>query len=754
MPFSRIRISRAYLVKAGIAATDALLVVVALYCAYLIRFDFGIWSVYGTQLLNLLPIFVLIRITALYYTRSYSFIWKYASVNDLVKVLKAIVGGMALLAVVNYFRNYPVGLLLAIMFFVSALVHRGFLRFLPRVRHKRLLILGFGVVTVPLLGAGFFAYTILASAPLTFYDIPIIGVYMKTLDFPFDLAMPRGVLIMESILSFLLVSGVRVAPRLFSELFLRDRKRGRRTLIYGAGDAGESIVRALKQKPDLGYWPVAFVDDDPFKQRISIHGVGVQGTRQELAELIERHKVEVLLISTSLLSTEDLREVASICLQKQVAVRRVRGLSGMVDADVGLQHLEDVDIRELLGRPEIELDPARVEHYLQERVVLITGAGGSIGSELCRQVSRCRPALLVLLGKGENSIYLIEKELEKSFPDLEKVSVIGDICNPSKMDFVFGTFKPDVVFHAAAYKHVPFMEDTPEESVVNNIFGTRTVAQAALRHRVGRFVLISSDKAVHPSSMMGVTKKVAELVLQQLAGGAEKGGEGEREKGGEGEREKGRMGEWGDGSSHLPSSISHLPAGPGCEGMRTKFIAVRFGNVLRSRGSVIPLFEKQIQAGGPVTITHPEMKRYFMSIPEAVRLVLHSGAIGRSGDLCILDMGEQVRIVDLARNMIRMAGKRVNADIDITFTGIRPGEKLYEELFTEYEARSLQKVDKIFVCQPEGCDWELFDETLERLRQAADGCKREEIVRLLGKVVPSYRPYGGKERSEETAEVG
>ena len=699
------RIPRGYLVKGGVVVVDAIVVVVALYCAYLIREDFAIRPFYLDQMLNLLPIFVLIRISALYYTRSYHFIWKYASVSDLVKILKAIAGGVVVLAVVNYFRNYPMALLLALALFFSALFHRGFLHFLPRARHKRALILAATLGSVTILAAGFMIYTIITSAPMTVAELPF-GALLLALDFPEDLAMPRAVLIMEAVLSFVLVSGVRIAPRLFAELFLRGRRQGRRTLIFGAGDVGESIVRALKQQPWLGYWPMGFIDDDPGKQRMSIHGVSVLGTRSDLSVLIERHKAEEILITATALTAQDLREIAEACWQKRVFVRRVPSLSRMVDPVVGLEQLENIDIEELLGRPEVQLDPVRVRAYLEDQVVLVTGAGGSIGSELCRQISRCRPARLVLLGKGENSIFFAQNELRDNYPDVQVVSVIADVCNPAKMDHVFETHKPDVVFHAAAYKHVPFMEDHPEESVTNNIFGTQTVGQAALRHEVSEFVLISSDKAVNPTSMMGATKKVAEMVLQELA---------------------------------------H-------QGV-TQFITVRFGNVLRSRGSVIPLFEKQIEAGGPVLVTHPEMKRYFMTIPEAVRLVLHSGAIGRSGDLCILDMGEQVRIVDLARNMIRMAGKRLGEDIDIEYIGIRPGEKLFEELFTEDEARGLQKIEKIFVCRPEGCGWARFNETLDGLRQAAAECRREEIIDLLGVVVPSYTPYVGEEGAVHRAEL-
>ena len=359
-----------------------------------------------------------------------------------------------------------------------------------------------------------------------------------------------------------------------------------------------------------------------------------------------------------------------------------------------LDQFEEIDIEDLLGRSEVQLDPDRVVAYLQDRVVLVTGAGGSIGSELCRQISRCRPSQLLLLGKGENSIYQIQNELASLYPDQTTVSLIGDIGDPGKIDYVFRTHRPEVVFHAAAYKHVPFMEQSPEESVRNNIFGTQNIALAALRYQTSRFVLISTDKAVYPASIMGATKKLAELLLQQLA---------------------------------------HKGA--------TQFITVRFGNVLRSRGSVIPRFEKQIEAGGPLTVTHPDMTRYFMSIPEAVRLVLHSGIVASSSDLCILDMGDPVRIVNLAENLIVLSGHKPYEDIDIVFTGVRPGEKLTEELFTEQEATTIRKVEKILVCRSKGCDLENFGDLLEQLKTAATECRREDIVRLLEELVPDYQPH-------------
>jgi FlaA1/EpsC-like NDP-sugar epimerase len=681
----------AYALKSAIALVDIVIIATAMYGAYAIRFDFGLDSFYQAQLLSMLPIVVLVRFSALYYAHCYQFLWRYAGISDLLRVFRATMVGLVVLAVVNYFRNYPLGLLIAAGFFVSALFHRGFIHFMPRIRHKQFLIGGAVVASVILLGLGLLAFSIMRSAPVHLAEIPL-GEYLVPFEFQQDMGMPRGVLVLESILSFILLSGVRIAPRLVGELS-SGRRDGRRTLIFGAGDLGETILRGMKKGSDLGYVPVGFIDDDPEKQHRGIHGVTVLGTREDLGYLIDSERIDEVLIAVPSLSDDDLRQIATACWQKRASVRRVPSLASMMDPEAGLRNLEDVDIEELLGRPEIQLDPEHVRDYLEDHVVLVTGAGGSIGSEMCRQISRCRPEKLILLGKGENSIYAIQHELTRRYPNLDLVSIIADIASPTKMDHVFRSHHPHVVFHAAAHKHVPFMEDNPEESVLNNIFGTRNVAQVAARHGCERFVMVSSDKAVNPTSVMGATKRIAEMSLQGMA-----------------------------------------------DQGATKYITVRFGNVLRSRGSVIPVFEKQIAAGGPVTVTHPEMKRYFMSIPEAVRLVLHSGAIGNSGDLHILDMGEQVRIVDLAENMIRMTGKVPYDEVDIQFTGIRPGEKLYEELFTDEEARTLRKIEKIFVSRPDSDGSAHLAELLPALREAALSCQRERIIEVLQQIVPSFEP--------------
>ncbi len=679
---------RSYAIKGLILASDALLAAVALVGAYLIRFDLRLWPDYQEQLARLLPIVILVRLTALYYLGGYRTLWRYTSLSDLVRLVQGVLLGSLVLVVINYFRNYPLGTLIAVFFLGSAVAHRTVL--VMRHSGQRLamsLLIGGGLI----LAAGLYAFTVLNSAPVSLSSMPLAEPVVAQ-DFREAQAMPRAVVVLEAILAFMLLGGARLAPRLGTEVYTRSRAAGRRVLVFGAGDAGEHLVRAMVNQPQYGYHPVGFIDDQPVKLGLRIHGVEVLGTRADLQRLLERHKVEEVMISIGDLSHSDLREVAAVCWQRRIPVRRVPSFARLLDGHAGLQSLEQVDLEGLLGRAEVELDPARVMAYLRGRTVLVTGAGGSIGSELCRQISRCRPAQLILLGRGENSIYQIEHDLASVSPDQKTICQIGDIGHPGRMEAMFRTYRPEVVFHAAAHKHVPFMEDAPEEAARNNVFGTLNLARLAQRYGVDRFVLISSDKAVYPSSIMGTTKKVAELVLQHLA-----------------------------------------PRGT------TQFVTVRFGNVLRSRGSVVPFFEQQIRDGGPVTVTHPEMTRYFMSIPEAVRLVLHSGAVGTNGDLCILEMGEPVRIATLAENMIRLAGKRPHEEIEIAFTGIRPGEKLAEELFTQEEARTLRKVDKILLSRPEGCDWERFEARLARLREAAEASRRDEVVAVLKEIVPAYQ---------------
>lgn len=680
---------RSRLEKVAVVSVDALVSASALVAGYLIRFDLEVPPDYSDQLLKMLPIVVLIRLAALYYAGSYRFLWKYTSISDLLPLLRATLSGLIAIAVVNYFGNYAFGLIAAVTLYVSVLVHRGVLHFLPRTLHKRVLSAGALVGGLALLVA---ASMTLQGGLLR--EDRIDGTFLP-FDFTDALGMPRGVLVLESILNLALATVVRMTPRVLQAVIIRrDRKGRRRAVIFGAGDLGEGAVRGLLKgfHPDLT--PVAFVDDDPAKHGLSIHGVRVYGARSDLASIIEQVRADELLIAVSNLPDPDLRSVAAVCKDQGISLRRVPSLAAMDGPGERIRNLERVDVEELLGRPEVQLDPARVEEYLENQVVMVTGAGGSIGSELCRQIIRFNPSRLVLVGKGENSIYEIQNELDRATSTTRVDSVIADVGSTTKMDFILGGLKPSVVFHAAAHKHVPFMEQSPEESVLNNIFGTMTVARAAIKHGCSRFVMVSTDKAVNPTSVMGATKRVAEMILQHLA---------------------------------LTST--------------TSLITVRFGNVLRSRGSVVPLFERQIAAGGPVTVTDPEMKRFFMSIPEAVRLILHSGAIGANGELCILDMGEQVSIVQMVESMIRRTGKVPYEEVDIQFTGVRPGEKLYEELFTDQERQSIRRSGEILVAKPEKPDDSLMSE-LEVLRDHATACDREGIIQSLCRLVPSYDMQG------------
>ena len=576
------------------------------------------------------------------------------------------------------------------MFVASAVIHRS-LNILKA--SKRLLLIGIGLGAIVILCAGIYTFMILSSAPATIADLPL-GRYFIALDFQSALAMPRAVIVLESILCFLFVCGTRVVPRIFREIRSRSIQRSRRVLVFGAGDIGEHVVRAMVNQPEFGYLPVGFIDDHPGKLRASIHGVSVIGNQKDLPRLIEELNVQELLIAITAISGTELREIAAVCWRKRIPVRQMPGFASFLDGRMGLKYLEDVDVEKLLGRTEVDLDPGKVDAYVRDRVILITGAGGSIGSELCRQLGKCEPKKLVLVGKGENSLYHIQKELMSLYPDLQTVCVIGDVRDFNKIDFVFRIYSPEVVFHAAAHKHVPFMEANPEEAILNNVLGTQTVALAAVRYQASKFVMVSTDKAVALSSVMGASKRLAEMMLQKIS-----------------------------------------------QNGTTVFVTVRFGNVLGSRGSVVPLFERQIREGGPLTVTHADMTRYFMSIPEAVRLVLHSGAIGQNGDLCILDMGEPVRILDLAENMIIMSGKQPYEDIDIVFTGLRPGEALSEELMNKEEMQTTQQIDKIMICRSSRNDRVDFDGKIEQLYQAAGACRREDVIRLIGDILPSYSGF-------------
>ncbi|CAL29256.1 capsular polysaccharide synthesis enzyme CapD (fragment 2) [Staphylococcus carnosus] len=441
-------------------------------------------------------------------------------------------------------------------------------------------------------------------------------------------------------------------------------------MVVGAGRGGYFLIRQMLTTSNMGLEPVLAVDDDPNKQNISITmGVKVQGYINDIPELVNKFKIKKIIIAIPTLSQKRLREITELCKNLNVEVLIMPDIESVMTGELEVNQLKKVDVEDLLGRDPVELDMKMISEELTNKTILVTGAGGSIGSEICRQVCKFAPKKIVLLGHGENSIYLIHRELLKQYRDeIEIVPVIADVQDRERIMNVMKTHKPYFVYHAAAHKHVPMMEYNPEEAVKNNVIGTKNAAESAQLAEVSKFVMISTDKAVNPPNVMGASKRIAEMIIQ------------------------------------------NLNTRPG----NTDFVAVRFGNVLGSRGSVIPLFKEQIAAGGPVTVTHPEMTRYFMTIPEAARLVLQAGALATGGEIFVLDMGEPVKIVDLAKNLIRLSGFK-EEDIDIEFSGVRPGEKLYEELLNEKEIHPEQVYEKIYRGKVTSVDTESLNRILDIL---------------------------------------
>lgn len=449
----------------------------------------------------------------------------------------------------------------------------------------------------------------------------------------------------------LLIGGSRLFWRVYRRYFIENTIDKKSTLVVGAGQGGSLLIRQMLRSHDMRMQPVLAVDDDKNKQKITItERVKVQGYIKDIPDLVKKFRIKKIIIAIPTLSQKRLNEINEICNIEDVELFKMPNIEDVLSGKIEVNQLKKVEVEDLLGRDPVELDMALISNELTNKTILVTGAGGSIGSEICRQVCKFEPETIILLGHGENSIYLVHQELSKEFGDRIKfVPVIADVQNKNRILQVMEKYKPYAVYHAAAHKHVPLMEFNPLEAVKNNVLGTKNTAESAKEVNVNKFVMISTDKAVNPPNVMGATKRVAEMVVQSL---------------------------------NDKSSL-------------TSFVAVRFGNVLGSRGSVIPLFKKQIEAGGPVTVTHPKMTRYFMTIPEASRLVLQAGALAQGGEVFVLDMGKPVKIVDLAKNLIHLSGKK-EEDIGIEFSGIRPGEKLFEELLNENEIHTEQVYEKIY----------------------------------------------------------
>ncbi|CAN5673424.1 nucleoside-diphosphate sugar epimerase/dehydratase [soil metagenome] len=514
------------------------------------------------------------------------------------------------------------------------------------------------------------------SAGLVFFVGPALGV-------------PRSVPLLDGLIALLLLVSLRAAARYWHEssvsreLKTTDRSR---VLIIGAGEAGTLIAREMLRHPKTGLKPVGFLDDDPRKVGQRIAAIPIVGTIADLQETVKRFQVDEVLIAMPSAEGKLIRNIVAQAAAAKVPSRTIPGIYEVLSGQVSVNRIRDVRIEDLLHRQPIKLDTAAISSYIEGKTVMITGAGGSIGSELVRQICRFNPSALILFGHGENSIYQLERELDRNWPEVPYHSVIGAIQNKIRLDYVFRRYQPEVIFHAAAHKHVPLMEGNPEEAVFNNIIGSMNLIKLALQYGISHFVNISTDKAVNPTSVMGASKRVVEYLVQSASNKAR--------------------------SNQV-------------------FVSVRFGNVLGSRGSVIPVFKKQIIAGGPVTVTHPDMVRFFMTIPEATQLVLQAAGQGRNGEIYILEMGEPVKILNLAHDLIRLSGLEPEVDIPIKFTGMRPGEKLFEELMTAEEKDQATAHEQILVSKPLEFDETILDEVITELTKAALKSDGEAVRSIL-----------------------
>jgi FlaA1/EpsC-like NDP-sugar epimerase len=607
--------------RLALLGIDVLLLALAFYLAFLLRFEKpGLGSHARYFLLNL-PATLLIHLVALQVTGVYRGFWRYASLVDLLNIIRGAALGMVGLSVWVLFTQ----------------------------------------------GYGF----------------------------------PRSVFLLNAILVVGFTGGARFARRIYVERFLASpgRTTGKPVLIVGAGDAADALIRELQHNPRMNYRLAGIADDHPEKLGQELHGVKVLGTVAEIPRLVAEKGAEEVLIATPSATGAQMRKIVESCRRCGVPYRTLPGLADIIDGRVDIHHLRRVRIEDLLRRPPVRLDWEEIGRSLGGARVLVTGAGGSIGSELSRQIARLRPELLILLDHAENSLFYLQEEFgERSLPHCRWE--VADITDADRIGALMREFRPQAVFHAAAHKHVPLMEANPAAAFRNNVGGTRIVAEAAQKAGVGKFVMVSTDKAVNPTSVMGLSKRLAELTVQCL--GARRGGAG------------------------------------------TEFVSVRFGNVMGSEGSVIPLFRRQIEAGGPVTVTHPDVVRYFMTIPEAAQLVLQAAVMGKGGEVFVLDMGEPIRILDLARDMITLSGLEPEVDIPVRFIGLRPGEKLSEELSSAGEGAAPTPHEKIMVLTSAKVDCAVSLESIKALEKAlhrSDGGR--EAIRLAATLVPEYRPSGG-----------
>ena len=523
------------------------------------------------------------------------------------------------------------------------------------------------------------------------YQVPV-AIIIKSMGYDFSLVF----YVVNTLLTLLATCtsriGYRVIRKITMYMSLQTYTDAKKVLIIGAGSAGRLIIKELYKNQQLQKKPIGIIDDNKNKLGKKIHNIPVIGTCEDIKRIAKDYEVDEIIFSIANIENKRKKEIIEICKSCKCVVKTIPGIYEIIEGKVDIKNIRDVEIEDLLGRETININTKEISNYLENKTILVTGGGGSIGSELCRQIAKVNPKKLILLDIYENNAYEIQQELIRKYKDKLNLEVIvGSIRDEKRLDSIFAKYKPEVVFHAAAHKHVPLMEKSPCEAIKNNVFGTKNVALMADKYKVKRFVLISTDKAVNPTNIMGATKRCAEMIIQTM---------NERSK--------------------------------------TEFVAVRFGNVLGSNGSVIPLFKKQIEEGGPITVTHPEVTRFFMTIPEAVSLVIQAGAMAKGGEIFVLNMGESVKIVDLAKNLIHLSGFEPDVDIKIEFSGLRPGEKLYEELLMDEEGLKQTNHNKIFIGKPIDINQEKLEKDLKLLKLTVDNEEAEAIEYIMKSLVPTF----------------
>lgn len=610
---------------------DILLLCISFYLAHLIRFEFSIPSWANEMLIQLLPFVLIGKLTCFFVFDLYKGMWRYTGLNDLLNIVKASSASTLIIIAFILFKN----------------------RFLM---------------------------------------------------------VSRSVVIIDWCLTIILIVSLRVTTRLFYEefteqilfrdlmnaikkIFVGYKENGKGVIIIGAGDCGQKICREFIENPTVKSHVVGFLDDDQSKINRKIHGITVLGTIDELQKYVDLHSLKDVIIAISTTTGDRMRRIVDICKQADVDFKTVPDMGELIDGRITLNAIRNVEYRDLLGREPVTQDKDKIGKYLNGKNVLVTGAGGSIGSGLCKQICRYSPKTILLFERAESPLYEIDLDLKKSFKQVDVIPILGDIQDENELSKTFEIFKPEIVFHAAAYKHVPMLEHYPWKAVENNIIGTKNLVELADQFSCDKFVFVSTDKAVNPVNVMGVSKRVAEMLVQN-------------------------------------QSIIEKSA--------TNFITVRFGNVIGSVGSVIPLFKKQIKEGGPVTVTHPEINRYFMLIPEACQLILQAGAMGKGGEIFILEMGDPVNIDKMARDLIKFSGFEPDKDIKIVYTGLRPGEKIFEELMTDQENVIPTDHTKIMVLNGSEVDLKVVNGKLDLLEKEAQNRNAHKIRQLFTEIIPEY----------------